>query len=93
MTEASLASNSSGSKALDRVLMRISELDLDTHLLELETHGFTTISGVASFRVRNAIRVWSRKKFWLDMQTMSDSASWCINSSLTAGRLTVLTLS
>jgi hypothetical protein len=37
-----------GSSALDRILETLSALDLEKHLLELETRGFTTIPGVLS---------------------------------------------
>ena len=45
--------------SLDRVLDQVNELDLNTNLLELETQGFTTLSGVLSKgqieRARSAI--------------------------------------
>lgn len=41
-------SQSNTASSLDRVVEQISNLGLDSHLLELETHGYTTLRGVLS---------------------------------------------
>ena len=64
--------------ALDRIMVKINDLGLQQHVVELETQGFTTLKGVLSGdqidRARNAIldRVERKTGCRIDLQTATE---------------------